>query len=110
MTEILKMGASRRNESGRENVSSGQKSADALIHTGGGIVSSGGGIDDAANACAFALHDSLDNSGPIIAEFQTDGDGKLKGWGEIDGRFNTGLYVDITTSGTVTYEVLYRAD
>jgi len=110
MTEILKIGASRRNDAGRDNKSSGQLSADALIHTGSGIVSSGGAIDDGADACAFALHDSVDNSGPIIAEFQTDGDGKLKGWGEIDGRYYTGLYVDITTSGAVTFEVLYRAD
>jgi hypothetical protein len=111
MTEITKIAATRRTDSGDTSQrSSGPKTADALIYTGGGTITGIEIIDDGAEACAIALHDSVDNSGTEIVSAVSGGDGAMAGLVDIDVRFNTGLYADITTAGTVSYIVFYVPD
>jgi chorismate synthase len=89
------------------------KTADAAITTGQGYLKSIIMHTDGTNSCTFAVYDNTAASGTKIfstltvttsaanrattIEFQPD-----------EAKFFTGIYVDITTSGTITYDVYFE--
>lgn len=90
-------------------VSSGNKTADALIETGQGTLHGLCVVPDGTNAITVSIYDNTAGSGKllvptfIVAATPTGG---LWCMGiSPPAIFNSGLYVDITCAGTANYEV-----
>ena len=89
------------------------KTADSLIHTGAGYLYGIVCQTDATNSVTFAVHDSTDNSGSKLHPdviCTTSATNRMCVYGfDPPIPFNTGLYVDITSSDTTPdYVVYYR--
>jgi hypothetical protein len=81
-----------------------------LIYTGSGVVGAFVVIDDGTNACTVSIKDGTSGSGSEILPWVSGGDGVPTGWEDIECEFDDGLYLDITTAGTVKIVVLYKPD
>ena len=87
--------------------------ADALITTGQGIFTGIFLATDGTNSVTVAIYDGTDNTGSallssfVVTSGATD---RVRGVGydKTDNvRYFTGIYVDITTAGTVSYDVTF---
>lgn len=89
--------------------------ADDAVMTGRGYLSSimVSGLDG-TNACVFDLYDNTAGSSTMLAPSISVAGDIPAGYAHIVYNpplyFATGLYVDITTSGTVAYMVYYKAE
>ena len=90
------------------------KTADALIHTGAGYFYGFVCLTDATSTVTFQVYDGLTNAGTqMFPDFicQTSATNRICifGVGDIPVPFDTGLFIDITSSdATPDYTVLYR--
>lgn len=93
---------------------SSTKTADSLIHTGPGWFYGFVCYTDGTNSVTFAVYDNTSKTGtPILPNFvcQTSSSNRVCvfGTGDIPIPFDTGLYIDITSSdATPDYVVFYR--
>lgn len=90
------------------------KTADALIHTGAGYFYGFIAYTDGTNAVTFQIYDNTEASGAqMLPTFicQTSSTNRVCVFGVGDNPipFDTGLYIDITSSdATPDYTILYR--
>lgn len=88
---------------------SGNKDADALIRSGEGNFHGFAVATDATNACTFSFYDNTTTSGTLLMPTSivtTSATDRMRVYTfNPPVRFNTGLYVDITCSGTCNYVV-----
>ncbi len=94
---------------------SADKTADALIMTGSGNLYSLWLTLDGANDVTILAHDSVDNSGANLFPSITISAGDLLHNTIVIPfdppiSYTTGLYIDITTAGTVTYKAYYNTE
>lgn len=91
------------------SISSGDKTADALIETGQGLLHGICVVPDGTNAITVSIYDNTTNSGklviPTFIVAATPSGGLWCAGISPPAIFNFGLYVDITCSGTAHYNV-----
>lgn len=92
---------------------SGEKTADTAILSSAGYFSGIVVETDGTNTCTVVLYDNTAGSGTKIAPdwiVQTSSTNKYATLGfDPMVAIDNGIYVDITTAGTCTFEVYYRA-
>ena len=92
---------------------SATKTGDALIHTGTGFFYGFACLTDGTNSVTFDLYDNTEASGTKIAPSlicTTSSSNRVCVFGsDVPIVFNTGLYVDVTSSDTTPdYTIYYR--
>lgn len=91
-------------------ISSGEKTADTTILTGGGYFKQIVVMPDGTNDVTVSVYDNTASSGTkILPTLTFAGDGGPQASPPIWVRVDSGIRVDITTAGTVAYTVLYRS-
>jgi hypothetical protein len=89
------------------------KTADAQILTGGGYFYGIMAALDGTNDVTFKLYDNTSGTGTVFAPdviCTTTADSRTCAFGfDPPLPVNTGIYIDITTSGTVSYVAYYRS-
>ena len=91
-------------------ITSGEKTADATILTGGGYFKQIVVMPDGSNDVTVSVYDNTASSGTkLLPTLTFAGDGGPQASPPIWVRVDTGIRVDITTAGTVAYTVLYRS-
>lgn len=90
-------------------LSSGEQTADAAIYSGRGFFYQILVVPDGTNDVTVSIYDNTSASGTKIRSTMTfAGDGGAKATPLAKIRVVNGIYVDVTTDGTVAYDVLYR--
>lgn len=91
--------------------SSNEKTADALIYTGRCYFHQLIITPDGTNDVTVSFYDNTAGSGTEFLETMTfAGDGGTKATPPVWIKLNTGIYIDVTTVGTVGYTVLFRGE
>jgi hypothetical protein len=93
------------------SLSSGEKTADALIMSGSGWFHQILVTPDGTNAVTVTVYDNTSGSGTKVIETMTfAGDGGTQATPPIWIYCSTGIYVDVTVAGggSVAYAALYR--
>lgn len=91
---------------------SAEKTGDAAIVTGSGDFLGIMVVPDGTNDVTVSVYNNTAASGnELIPTFICSGstDACVVGFEKGENQYNTGIYVDITTSGTVTYMVYYSS-
>lgn len=87
------------------------KTADALIITGAAVFDGLIVQTDGSNNVTFTIYDNTSATGTKITPTSLTVTGSSQSWAlsyDPPVGCSTGIYVDITTAGTVAYQVLYR--
>lgn len=91
-------------------ISSGEKTADATVLTGGGYFKQIVVMPDGTNDVTVSVYDNTASSGTkLLPTLTFAGNGGPQASPPIWVRVDTGIRVDITTAGTVAYTVMYRS-
>jgi len=90
------------------------------VYTGDALVVNGGGIflgivvaTDGTNSVTIDIYDNIESGGgrliiPWVVTTSASNRSQALGFSkEDDVTFKSGIYVDVTTSGTVSYQVIY---
>jgi hypothetical protein len=94
---------------GNAAYTSDEKTADALILTGAGYFHQIVVMPDGSNDVTFSIYDNTSATGTeILPTLTFAGDGGAQASPPVWVSVDSGIYVDITTAGTVAYVILYR--
>lgn len=90
-------------------LSSGNKTADALILTGKGVLKDLIINTDGTNNAAIIIYDNTSAAGTVVFTGTCLGP-NITCIVSLNRKISTGIYADITTTGSLTYTIGYRKD